>query len=52
MKNRNVFAVFALPFITFGIYGWYWIVKTKVEMNKLGAQIPTAWFLIIPIVNI
>lgn len=52
MKNRNVFAVFALPFITFGIYGIYWVVKTKGEMNKLGADIPTAWLVIIPIVNI
>jgi Domain of unknown function (DUF4234) len=52
MKNRNVFAVFALPFITFGIYGLYWMVKTKGEMNSLGAQIPTAWLIIIPFVNI
>ncbi len=52
MKNRNVFAVFALPFVTFGIYSLVWIVKTKTEMNKLGAQIPTAQLIIIPIVNI
>jgi hypothetical protein len=38
--------------ITFGIYGLVWLVKTKNEMNSLGAKIPTAWLLIIPLVNI
>lgn len=51
MKNRNLVAVFALPIVTFGIYGIVWLVKTKDEMNRLGAQIPTAWLLIIPFVN-
>lgn len=37
---------------TFGIYPIVWYVKTKEEMNAQGADIPTAWFLIIPILNI
>lgn len=52
MKIRNPLAVFLLPFVTFGIYGIYWMVQTKIEMNSRGAQIPTAWLIIIPIVNI
>jgi hypothetical protein len=28
------------------------LVKTKEEMNQNGAQIPTAWMLIIPIINL
>ncbi|MBU1075838.1 MAG: hypothetical protein KKH98_01005, partial [Spirochaetes bacterium] len=32
--------------------GLVWYVKTKGEMNKKGASIPTAWLLIIPIANI
>lgn len=52
MKQRNPFAVFILPAVTFGIYGIVWAVKTKNEMNRLGAQIPTAWLMIIPLVNI
>lgn len=52
MKKRNPIAVFLLPFVTFGIYGIYWQVVTKGEMNNLGAEIPTAWLLIVPIVNI
>lgn len=51
MKNRSPIAVFLLTLITFGIYGIVWYVKTKGEMNKLGADIPTAWLLIIPFVN-
>jgi hypothetical protein len=52
MKKRSPLAVFFLPFITFGIYCIYWQVMTKVEMNNSGAKIPTAWLLIIPLVNI
>lgn len=51
MKQRNPIAVALLPFITFGIYGIYWEVKTKGELNAKGATIPTAWLIIIPIVN-
>lgn len=52
MKKRNPIAVALLPFVTFGIYGIYWLVKTKGEMNALGATIPTAWLILIPFVNI
>lgn len=45
-------AVLLLPLITFGIYQIVWYVKTKNEMNQLGATIPTAWLVIVPIVNI
>jgi hypothetical protein len=38
--------------ITFGIYALVWYVKTKDEMNAAGAEIPTAWLLIVPIANI
>jgi hypothetical protein len=51
MKQRNPIAVFLLPFITLGIYSWYWAVKTKGEMNALGEKIPTAWIWLIPIVG-
>jgi hypothetical protein len=51
MKQRSPIAVFLLPFITLGIYSWYWAVKTKGEMNALGEKIPTAWVWLIPIVG-
>jgi len=52
MINRSVAAVVLLPFVTFGIYTLYWYVSTKGELNQKGAQIPTAWLLIIPFVNL
>jgi membrane protease YdiL (CAAX protease family) len=52
MKKRSILAVVLLPIVTLGIYSLYWFVKTKGELNAKGAQIPTAWLLIIPLVNI
>lgn len=52
MKLRGPIAVFFLSLITFGIYAIVWQVKTKNEMNKLGATIPTAWLMIVPIVSL
>jgi len=51
IKKRNVFLVYVFIIITFGIYAIYWLVQTKKEMNGLGATIPTAWLLIVPIAN-
>jgi hypothetical protein len=44
--------VFFLPFVTFGIYSLYWLVRTKTELNDAGARIPTAFLLIIPLANL
>lgn len=52
MNKRSVAAVILLTFITFGIYGIVWFVKTKNEMVRCGADIPTAWLLIVPIADI
>jgi hypothetical protein len=51
MKNRSPISVVLLGVVTFGLYSWYWAVKTKGEMNKLGTNIPTAWIWLIPIVG-
>jgi hypothetical protein len=52
IKRRDILAIYLLAIITFGIYAIYWLVQTKKEMNSLGATIPTAWLLIIPIANL
>lgn len=52
MTRRSPIAVFLLPFVTFGFYALFWIVRTKTEMNSRGAGIPTAWLLLIPIASI
>ena len=51
MQNRNPIMVFFLSFFTLGIYSLVWLVQTKSEMNAKGAQIPTAWLIIIPFIN-
>ena len=52
MTKRSVAAVIILSIITFGIYALVWFVKTKGEMVRAGADIPTAWLLIVPIASI
>ncbi len=51
MQHRNPIMVILLSLITLGIYTLVWSVRTKSEMNAKGAQIPTAWLLIIPFVD-
>ncbi|MFM2295186.1 MAG: hypothetical protein RLZZ350_1599 [Verrucomicrobiota bacterium] len=52
MTKRDPIVVFLLCIFTCGIYPIYWLVQTKIEMKNLGADIPTAWLLIIPFANI
>jgi len=52
VTKRSVAAVIILSIITFGIYALVWMVKTKGEMVKAGADIPTAWLIIVPIASI
>lgn len=52
VKHRNIFLVYLFSIITLGIYAIYWMVSTKNEINSLGAKIPTAWLIIIPIANL
>jgi hypothetical protein len=52
MTKRSPVAVLILTLVTFGIYGLIWSVKTKNEMVRCGADIPTAWLIIIPIAGI
>ncbi len=54
VEKRNPLLVLVLSFVTLGIYGLYWVVKTKGELNSFGAKIPTAWILLgtlIPVVG-
>jgi hypothetical protein len=52
MVKRSIPAMIVLTIITFGIYHLYWMVATKEDMLREGADIPTAWLLIIPIANL
>jgi hypothetical protein len=48
MTKRDPAGVLLLTLITCGIYGLVWHVQTKEELNRRGAQIPTAWIWLIP----
>ncbi len=52
IKHRDLVTVFILTIITIGIYFIYWAVKTKTELKRAGADIPTAFLVIIPFANI
>lgn len=52
IQKRSPAAVIIFSIITLGIYAIYWIVKTKEEIKSLGADIPTAWLIIVPIANL
>ena len=54
MIKRNPIVVFLLTIVTFGLYSWYWLVKTKGELNAANnndPRIPTAWIWLIPVVG-
>jgi len=51
--KRGIGKLYLLIIITLGIYGIYWFIKTKRELNEnYNENIPTCWLLIIPIANI
>ena len=52
MTQRSPASVFFLSLITLGIYSIVWQVKTKNELNSKGADIPTAWLIIVPLANL
>jgi hypothetical protein len=52
IKKRNPVFVIVATILTCGLYSIYWLVVTKDEINSLGAQIPTAWLILVPIANL
>jgi hypothetical protein len=52
VKRVEPIMVIILSIITFGIYALIWYVSTKDQLNANGAKIPTAWLLIVPILDI
>ncbi len=52
LQYRSPVMLVILTIVTFGLYGLYWEIVTKGELNDSGADIPTAWLIIIPIANI
>jgi hypothetical protein len=51
MEKRSLLNMILLGLVTLGIYYIYWFFATRNEMVAKGAEIPTAWLVIIPFVN-
>jgi hypothetical protein len=52
MTYREIWKAVVLSIVTFGIYAVVWQVKVKGELNSQGAEIPSAWWLVVPVGNI
>lgn len=52
MARKALIKEVALSILTAGIYTIFWAVELKQDLNRLGANIPTAWLMIIPFANI
>jgi hypothetical protein len=48
MTTRSLPVIAGLSLLTGGLYLVYWFVVTKDEMNEQGANIPSAWWILIP----
>lgn len=51
IKYRSIAAIVFLNIITCGFYQVYWTFKTTKEMDELGAELPTAFLMLIPFLN-
>lgn len=52
MTKKSPGVELLLSIITLGIYAIFWLARTRGELVARGAQIPTTWLIIIPIVNL
>ena len=52
MQKRSLVTMFFLGLATLGIYFVYWFFATRRELVEKGAEIHSAWFSIIPILNV
>lgn len=52
LKKRNLVGMFFLTLFTGCLYYLYWTYKTKEEINRLGGNIPTFLFALLPFFNI
>jgi hypothetical protein len=49
VRQRNGIALIALSIASAGAYELVWLAETRLEMNRLGARIPSLWLLVLPI---
>ncbi len=49
MRRRSCWGLLALSLLSAGAIAIVWLCVTRVEMNRLGARIPSPWLLVIPV---
>ena len=52
MFEKSPITVLLLMFVTVGIYGLVWLYQCTEEMKSRGADIPSFFFILIPILNL
>jgi len=51
VKQRDPIMVIVYTMLTCGLYYLYWLYETSKELTELGAELPTIWFIFIPIIQ-
>lgn len=51
-EKRDLLTMAVLMLVTLGFYHFYWLYKTKEDINKIGGSVPTFVFAILPFFNI
>jgi len=51
-KERKIWLIYLLGFLTFGIYFIYWFYVTSKELQELGADIPSFILFLLPVANL
>ena len=52
MKPISIPRLLLLTIVSLGVYAIVWAVRTKDELNRRGADVPTAWLLLVPGANV
>ncbi len=50
--KRDLLQTILLTIVTFGFYSIYWSVVTKRELNRAGGNVPNAFLIVVPFVNL
>lgn len=50
-QKRELIPIVLLSIFTFGIYLFYWVYKTRQELNKMGGDVPHPILVLIPFLN-
>lgn len=51
-QRRNPWFLLFLEMVTLGLYRIIWYFRTARKLKQLGAEIPSAWLMFVPIVNL